>query len=441
MMDRQSGKQLRHFGGISVARSLIAVIALALLSILAFRGSTVFALPALQANLLQNGGFEDPYSAGAASGWGRWHEETGKAATCDERYSVLPVWSPESNPSLTVEASKSQHIGNEFDTWHGGVYQTVAVTAGARYRFSFWAIGRASNDNYPAPSNGEVNLGVRAGIDPNGSGLWYDNDVVWGAAGSPHDNGSQSTWQRFVVEAVTTGNKVTVFASADLAGAGQCRGHLDVWFDKAELVALAPPPTNTPLPQPTRPPSTATPIPTATIVPTLEPTAVPTPTKAPTGTICAKAFSDQNGNGLADTGENLMAGVTIIVSDGQQILLRSVTTGSSTGACFKDLPFGLYQVEQELPASLALTTQAAAEIELTDAAVRTLRFGSRSRTIQPGSAADATEEPSADAPTEAAAEAEGGRNLKIYAISGLVAMFVAVLLLGALIYYLLRQNL
>ncbi|MEW5985475.1 MAG: hypothetical protein AB1791_02475, partial [Chloroflexota bacterium] len=94
-------------------------------------------------NLLQNPGFEQPYNSdGSAGSWSRWHEDTGKL-TCDVRYSVLPHWSAEVNSDLRNDGSTSQAVGNLWDPWHGGVMQTVSVTPGGRYRFSFWARGRA----------------------------------------------------------------------------------------------------------------------------------------------------------------------------------------------------------------------------------------------------------------------------------------------------------
>ncbi len=202
------------------------------------------AAPAQQAGALTNASFEDPFATdGVAQGWARWHEDTGaasKPAECAGRYAFRPQWSREGNSSIILNGAASQHIGNQFDTWHAGVMQNVAATPGQTYRFTFYSTGRASNEQYPAPSNGEVNMGVRAGIDPNGSGLWSDADIVWGGAGSPHMGGGTGNWQQFSVEATATDNQITVFASADFTGAGQCRGHLDIWFDNAELVTVGP---------------------------------------------------------------------------------------------------------------------------------------------------------------------------------------------------------
>src|SRR5690606_14461512 len=143
-----------------------------------------------------------------------------------------------------------------------------------------------------------VQINMRAGIDPNGSGSWSDGDVVWGGAGSPHDS-----WQAFTVEATATGNQITVFTAADwgVTGVNQCRAHLDTWFDSGELVAQTPP-TATPAPLPTQAPPTATlpPAPTggvpteaaaATVVATMtQAVATDTPVPAGSSTICVNAF-------------------------------------------------------------------------------------------------------------------------------------------------------
>jgi len=172
------------------------------------------AAPAMQTNILNNPSFEEPYN-GTAQGWAPWHQELNsnpKPDNCSDRYAVRPAsWSPEYNGSIILDGQRSQHVGNQFDTWRAGVFQTVNVNPGSTYRFSFWGTGRASNDQYPAPSDGTVNLGIRGGIDPNGSGLWNDGDVVWGGSGSPHMGGGSGNWQQFSVEATATGNQMTVF--------------------------------------------------------------------------------------------------------------------------------------------------------------------------------------------------------------------------------------
>lgn len=418
---------------------------------------SVDALPAMQSNIVQNPSLEEPYSGGAARGWARWHQESNanpKPANCSEYYLVQPTWSPEFNGSIILDGARSQHIGNQFDTWRAGVMQTVSVTPGSTYRFSFWGTGRASNDQYPAPSD-SVNMGVRAGIDPNGSGLWSDSDIVWGAAGSPIMGGGQGNWQQFSVEATATGNQVTVFIQADFGGANQCRAHLDIWFDKAELVEAGPPPPPTSPPQPTLPPAPAatnTPIPaTATLTPEVSPTDSPQPTDVPTntpvppqgGVICVNAFADDNANGQREADEGYMAGVTFTIAQADSVVAQGVSTGTSTPICFENIPAGSYLVAQIVPRNLEMTTAASTTVDVTTGSTISLEFGSRVRTDIDGEeiADAATATAVAQSPPDQGSDNSGDNGgISLLAIVGLGAILLAVLMLGVLIFILLRQQ-
>ena len=411
----------------------------------------------LQSNLLSNPSLEDPYDGGAATGWGRWHQESADPGACSGPYAFQPQWSRETNGSLVRDGSVSQHIGNQFDTWHAGIYQTVEVQPGTTYRFSFWSIGRASNEQFPVPSDQVVSLGVRAGIDPNGSGLWSDADIAWGGAGSPHDGGDQANWQQFFVEATATGNQITVFMAADLRGTNNCRAHLDVWFDQGQLTEVGPPPTNTPPPQPTLPPQpTAPPAPAVTNTPipptptdtpevtatsTAEPTAIPTDTPEPAAAICVNAFADANSNGQHEADEGAMAGVSFTVAQDGLV----VGTGISTGpvpVCFEDLEPGAYQVAQSVPNTLQMTTGASADITLDEGQTLEVKFGSRQRPAEEVSSNDV---PGADTTTPdpegvvSADDLEETEGSSFLAMSGLAVLLLAVILLGGLIFFLRRR--
>lgn len=416
------------------------------------------AAPPQQTNLLSNPSLEDPYENGAASGWGRWHQESADPGACSGPYAFLPKWARETNGALVRDGFVSQHVGNQFDTWHGGIYQTVQVQPGVTYRFTFWAIGRASNDQFPAPSDGAVNLGVRAGIDPNGSGLWSDGDVVWGGSASPHDGGNQANWQQVSVEATAATNQITVFIAADLRGANNCRGHLDVWFDQAQLTETGPPPTNTPPPQPTAPPQpTLPPAPVATNTPvpptptetpevtptnTPEPTAIPTDTPEPGAAICVNAFADANANGQHDEDEGAMAGVTFTIAREGQVVGTGVSTGP-VPICFEDLEEGLYQVAQTVPNTLQMTTGASAELTLTQGQTVEIKFGSRQRVEEVSNAdvpgADTTTpDPDGVPGVEDVEPVTGQRSL--LQMSGLIFLILGVLLMGGLIFIFLRRR-
>ncbi len=446
-------------------RRFLALLLLSVLAVVLARGQRsettgiVAAAPLQQSAQLNNPSLEDPYENGAAAGWGRWHQETADPGACSGPYAFLPKWARETNGSLVRDGFVSQHVGNQFDTWHAGLYQNVQVTPGVTYRFSFWSIGRASNEQFPAPSDGAVSLGVRAGIDPNGSGLWSDGDVVWGGGASPHDPGNQANWQQASVEATAAGNQITVFIAADLRGANNCRAHLDVWFDQAQLSEVGPPPTNTPPPQPTSPPQpTAPPAPVVTNTPppaateatedaaeetptnTPEPTATASATPETAATICVNAFADVNANGQHEADEGAMAGVTFTVAREGQVVGTGVSTGP-VPICFDDLEPGVYEVAQTVPNTLQMTTGASAEVSLVQGQTLEIKFGSRQR-AQEVSDADA---PGAGIATPDAGNVGGGpaqeqEGRSFLAWSGLVFLILAVGLMGGLIFTFLRRR-
>lgn len=404
-----------------------------------------------QTNLLNNPSFEEPYSNGLAQSWAPWHEEANVSGDCTaQRMLHRPAWEPEVSGGggvLIKSGSRSQHVGNQWVTWHAGVMQNVTVTPGTNLRFTAFGWGRASNDQYPAASDRNVNLNFRVGIDPNGSGLWYDADIVWGGALNPHDS-----WQQAAVEAVATGNSITVFVSADLGAPGACRAHLDMWFDDAALVSLAPPPTATPLPQPTRPPATATPVlPTATPEPptaTPEPTAIPTDTPPPGGSLCLNAFSDDNANGQRDELEGYMAGVKLTIAQGGVVIGQGVSPGTDKPLCFDNLSPGSYDVAQEVPGALDLTTAGNFSLALEAGQTVVLEFGSRFRPTQeeatatsaPSTGTAVADNTNASATPTSTNGNDQGRGLDIVAIAGLGILALAVILLGAILIILLRRS-
>lgn len=430
-----------------------------LLSLTIFISGRGYAAPAAQdGNLLQNPSFEQPYSNGVANNWQRWFMSTPRQdEECLVAYHFEPKWGVETNPALVNNGSASQHVGNNWDTWAGGVFQTVAATPGVTYRFSFVGRGRGAMQQYPTPSDPTLNMNMRAGIDPNGSGSWSDGDVVWGPSGSAHDS-----WQEFSVEATATGNQITVFTYVNWAinGVNQCRKFLDNWFDAAQLVAKSPPPTDTPVPPPPAPPTAVPPIappaptggvPTeavaATVVATLTQAAAPptdTPTPPGSASICVNAFNDANANGLHDADEVNLAGVLLTVAQGTTLIGQAVSTGGETPICFSNLEPGSYQVGQTLPPVLEMTTQANATVSLSEGQSILLEFGSRPRTtpttdpqagfVETAVAATMT----AVAPTPApGGTASGGSNWLVYL--GLGAVLVGVLLLGAVLFLFLRR--
>jgi hypothetical protein len=249
---------------------------------------------------------------------------------------------------------------------------------------------------------------------------------------------------------------VTVFTAADygLEGVNQCRAHLDVWFDSAQLIEVGPPPTNTPVPQPTSPPpppATNTPIPTATLVPTetAVPTEAPTNTPEPPAgaTVCVNAFADDNGNGQFDNNEGYMGSVAFRVASGTQVIGQAVSTGTNEAVCFEGLDPGDYQIEQVVPGPLEMTTAANTSVTVAEGQTAGVQFGSRLRVesdaSEPDSVADAgsaTVEPTAvgDEVPETVETPEEESGLASY--SGLILLVVAVILLGGVLFVVLRRT-
>ncbi len=410
-----------------------------------------------QTNLLTNPSFEWPYgNNGEANAWGRWHENSAESefGNCLNGYHKLPLWSAETNPALVRDGGVSQHVGMQWETWHGGVFQTVNVTPGSTYRFSVWAYSHAGTNNFGSPSDGDMNSQVQVGIDPNGSGLWYEGDVVWSGKINPLDR-----WEQVSVEVTATGNKVSVYTSADygIQGVNQCRAHQDTWFDQAELVEVGPPPTNTPVPQPTSPPpppatNTSVPQPTATAEPTqeqetaTEPTAEPptaTPEPAAGGTICVNAFADANANGVKDADEGYMGNVTFTIAQGTAVIGQAVSTGTPTPVCFEGLEAGEYQVAQTVPSVLEMTTAGNASITVTEGLPVGIEFGSRVRAEDQiadagGEAGGLTPTPESGDSSDAAEEGSGGNRL--LAFGGVFLLVGGLLLLGGIVIVVLSRR-
>lgn len=399
----------------------------------------------LQTNLLQNPGFEFPYNDdGAAGNWVRWHRNSSEDAfsDCLNGYHKRPHWSAETATAALIHSgSASQHIGNQWDTWQAGVWQNVTVTPGTTYRFTVHARAFASSEDFPAPSDGGMQSNVRVGIDPNGSGLWNDVDVIWSAPINPLD-----VWQSVSVEGVAAGNTITVFTSGNygIQGVNQCRKHLDVWFDTAEVIEVGPPPTNTPPPVPTNPPpppatSTPSPIPpTATSdVPPTETPVPPTDTPVPPtgGIVCVNAFADNNANGVRDDTEGYMGSVTFTVANGSNVVGQALSTGTDSPYCFEGLEPGVYQIAQLVPGRLEMTTAGNATIEVTEGSTVGVEFGSRIRPEGEEVANVPDSTPVANDNSAAPAAAGGLGN-----IAGLLVLIAGVVLIGILLFFLLRRQ-
>jgi pimeloyl-ACP methyl ester carboxylesterase len=126
-------------------------------------------------------------------------------------------------------------------------------------------------------------------------------------------------------------------------------------LQRPKLIILYSPTTPTPSPTPTATPTatqTPTPTPSATPTPTPTPTATPTPI---TGRIWGIAYEDANENAQRDRDETGLAGATVEVLQGSQVLSQTLTSGDGLYT-FHVAP-ALYRVRFRPPAGYNATTE------------------------------------------------------------------------------------
>lgn len=146
-----------------------------------------------------------------------------------------------------------------------------------------------------------------------------------------------------------------------------------------------------------------------------------------------------------------MAGVTFTIAQGDEVVAQGVSPGTDHPLCFEELEGGSYQVAQILPRNLETTTATSTTIEVEEGSSISLEFGSRFKTTTDEVAAVA----SPTAVTETGSASDGGTGttnqpdssnssdgsgLNLLAVGGLVAILIAIVLLGALIFFLVRQQ-
>ncbi|MHB1296677.1 MAG: hypothetical protein ACYC4R_17000 [Anaerolineae bacterium] len=273
---------------IATPRRLTRVLGAALILLPLFilaPGSTLAQSP----NLLQNPGFEAPYVAypgkencRIAAPWqAYWYEGPPEETSQGLRLA------PEFKAAFRIDypgnrvrnGDLSQQWFHSWGNFEGGVYQQVSgITPGTNLRFELWGMtwscdNARTSDCSNAKSGNPSPMRFRIGIDPTGGTDAHSGNIVW----SPEQN-AYDAWTLFQVDAVAQAGTVTVFAYTYPEYRSQ---NNDVYIDDASLIALAPPPTNTPLPTNTPAPTNT---PSATYTPTEAPTATPTLTPEATAT-------------------------------------------------------------------------------------------------------------------------------------------------------------
>jgi LysM repeat protein len=173
-----------------------------------------------------------------------------------------------------------------------------------------------------------------------------------------------------------------------------------------------------PAQQPTAPPPTAT-SEQQVAEATSESGAGATEAAAPVqqnGTICVMGYEDSNSNGLLEPAEVKLAGMTIEVSDGTQVIGTYTTDAQTEPYCFAQVPPGSYVVSWTGD-GLTPTTEQSWSVDLTAGSTVSHQFGAQAGTA--GGANDSVSGPSQ------------GSGLPGWAMALLLAVGVMLLLSGA----------
>ena len=156
-----------------------------------------------------------------------------------------------------------------------------------------------------------------------------------------------------------------------------------------------------------------------------------------------------------------MAGIRFTIARGSAVVAEGVATGTESAVCTSELEPGSYQVAQILPDSLEMTTAGNTLIDIAQGQEIGLEFGSRIRQVQaeaalPTATAIAQVESAAagdngaasqqpvdsenSGAIENAAQADDGSGLGVIEMVIIAVMVIAVILLGAVVYLLMRQQ-
>src|SRR5260221_4407068 len=195
--------------------SRILLLAWVGLLIVAVVGAFSFTLTSAEdTNLLKNPGFEGDYTAFngdnnlmMAANWSPWsipHQAS------DPGFANLqPQYQPAENPKRIHSGTHAQEYLTFFATHKGGVFQTVAVTPGAKLQFSVWVNVWSTSLDDPNASEQPGRLIVRVGIDPKGGSDGASPNIVWTTAPELYDQ-----YQQVSVQATAAAASVTVFVES-----------------------------------------------------------------------------------------------------------------------------------------------------------------------------------------------------------------------------------
>lgn len=268
--------------------SLVMVIGLIIATLPLTATAAQSTAPLAQANLLKNPSFEDGFTGGVANQWAKWTISDANAtpqANCGRKEPTFQQMTSATDPKRVKDGSNSQQILTPVQDpgfgFYGGVQQTVSgLTAGKTYRFTIFAHAWSSTKDNPALSEGTGPAYFEVGI---GQGSTYAADPAIKRSGIKD---IKDAYQQLTVEAVATGNTLTVFTYANPSA---CSKHNEAFFDAASFTEVGAAPANTAAPGATQPPTQ----------PTLRtiPTKFPTPTPNAQGNI---VYTVQAGNTIID---------------------------------------------------------------------------------------------------------------------------------------------
>ncbi len=125
-----------------------------------------------------------------------------------------------------------------------------------------------------------------------------------------------------------------------------------------------PTPLHSPTPEPTRPP-TFTPVPTPSPQPTVD---------GPAGEICLSLYADRNASGLRDPGEELVAGVAMLIFDQEQREVRRLRSLAEGPVCSR-LASGVYYARVPAVEGRGSALPEEVAVLLTEGAERQIDFG------------------------------------------------------------------
>ncbi len=163
----------------------------------------VLATAAVNANLLNNGGFEERGGNGVPTGWGAWASVGG----------IFP-W--QNNPANAFQGDS--YVQLQDVSWAVAYYHNIPVKAGTRYYFS--AMIRKAPTSTAATASAELKFEFYGGLDkadPKGTFSSYPTVT--------------DQWREYTVEAVAPSGTNYITTTLATGGAGQINWFDSIWIN------------------------------------------------------------------------------------------------------------------------------------------------------------------------------------------------------------------